>query len=335
MLSVTEPSVAVIITAWNQLEKTLACLETVTAQTYPHFQIIVVDNGSAADFAPQVAAYFPAVTILRNETNLGFAGGYNTGLRQALREHYRFLFLLNNDTLLAPDCLEQLVVCLAERADVGAVTAKIYYNEVSGVDGDNDARDSGESRYRVGGVAQRIWSVGNGLHPLLLERVKGGDDQLDVGQWANVQEIHFAPFCGILLRREVIERVGLLDELFFLYYEDMDYCLRLREAGLRMLLCPAAHIWHDVSTSSGGRDSPLKRYWLAQSSGRYFGKHGRGWRMLFILPFRLGSAFKISVAYIRHGRWRLLAAHWVGLVIGWGTGRSITPPPVWLTRSWC
>lgn len=304
----SEPSVVVIITAWNQVEKTLACLERVVAQTYPHFRTIVVDNGSAADFARQVIAQFPNVALLRNETNLGFAGGYNRGIKQALQGEERYFLLLNNDTLLAPNCLAHLVGCLEAKRAAAAATAKIYYHH----------------------EPQRIWSVGNGLHPILLERTDGGDDQIDQGQWAAVQEIGFAPFCGILLRREAIEQVGLLDELFFLYYEDMDYCLRLREAGLSIVLCPNAHIWHDVSTSSGGPDSPLKRYWLAQSSGRYFRKHGRGWRMLFIFPFRLGSALKITMAYLRRRRWQSLRAHWAGLLIGWRTGRSTTPPPAWL-----
>jgi GT2 family glycosyltransferase len=311
---VVNPSVAIIITAWNQLEKTLACLESVVAQTYPHLQVILVDNGSAADFGATIAASFPAVTLIRNETNLGFAGGYNTGLRRALAEDSQLFFLLNNDTLLAPDCLAQLVTCLQSQPDAGMATAKLYY------------------AHRYGDETPRIWSVGNRLHPLLLERTQGGDDQLDLGQWETVQKIDFAPFCGLLLRRKVVERVGWLDEQFFLYYEDMDYCLRVREAGFRLLLCPAARIWHDVSTSSGGRDSPLKRYWLAQSSGRYFRKHGWGWRMLFILPFRLGSALKTSGSYLRHRRWQLLQAYWSGLITGWRTGRSTTPPPAWLTR---
>lgn len=306
----TAPLVTIIITAWNQVEKTLACLETVAAQTYPRVCVYLVDNGSAADFATRIGHRFPAISMIRNEVNLGFAGGYNTGLREALAGDGRFFLLLNNDTLLAPDCLAHLVACLQAREDVAAATAKIYYHD----------------------EPQRIWSVGNGLHPVLLERTNGGDDQIDQGQWAAVQEINFAPFCGILLRREAVEQVGLLDELFFLYYEDMDYCLRLQTAGWRMLLCPNAHIWHDVSTSSGGPDSPLRRYWLAQSSGRYFRKHGRGWRMLFILPFRLGSALKSSFHYLRHGRWQLLRAYWHGLLIGWRTGRSNTPPPAWLAE---
>jgi GT2 family glycosyltransferase len=312
---VTAPPLAIIITAWNQLEKTLACLESVVAQTYPHFQLILVDNGSTADFGAKIAACFPAVTLIRNKTNLGFAGGYNMGLRAALSGESEFFFLLNNDTLLAPDCLEHLVTCLQTRSDVGAVTAKLYY------------------AHTYERETQRIWSVGNRLHPLWLERTNGGDDQLDDGRWESVLEIDFVPFCGVLLRREVIEQVGLLDEQFFLYYEDMDYCLRLRRAGFQLLLCPAAKIWHDVSTSSGGRDSPLKRYWLAQSSGRYFRKHGRGWRMLLILPFRLGSALKTSAGYLRRHRWQLLRAHWNGLLTGWWTGQAVAPPPAWLTRS--
>jgi GT2 family glycosyltransferase len=120
--------------------------------------------------------------------------------------------------------------------------------------------------------------------------------------------------------------VGLLDEGYFLYYEDMDYCRRARTAGWRIRLQPDAHVRHDVSASSGGRDSPPERYWMAQSSGRYFRTHGRGPRILLIVPFRLGSALKMTARLLTQGKRDSLRAYWRGLLIGWRTGRATTPP---------
>lgn len=303
-------SVCVVIAAWNQVEKTLACLETVAAQSYPDYALVLVDNGSKQSFQEILGTDYPQVKVLTNRRNLGFAGGYNTGLRYGLTKGYELFFLLNNDTLLAPDCLQRLVEGAAREPDVGLFTAKIYY-----------ASDR-----------CRIWTVGNLLRPWLLEVSHGGEKELDDGQWDQPRPIDFAPFCGVLLKRKLLDSIGLLDEEFFLYYEDMDYCRRARQAGFELRLIPAARIWHAVSTSAGGRDSPVERYWMAQSSGRYFRKHGSNWRLLFIIPYRLGSAAKMTAGLLAKGRGRALLAYWLGLLIGWSTGRSTTPPPAWLIR---
>ena len=95
-------------------------------------------------------------------------------------------------------------------------------------------------------------------------------------------------------------------------------------------MCIRDSVWHAVSASSGGQETPVKRYWLAQSSGRYFRKHGRGPRLLLIIPFRLASALKTSLRLLRAGKRDALRAYWRGLGIGWRTGRATTPPPAWL-----
>jgi len=317
-------AIALVIVAWNQLDKTLDCLASVAALRHAPGRVVLVDNGSAPPLAAAVAERFPAVEGLRLPRNLGFAGGYNAGLRHVLAGEPAAVLLLNNDTLLAPDALDQLIAQMEEerltpgRQDaraqggdgrgefIGLVTAKIYYAT----------------------EPERIWTVGANLN-VFLDLKDGGQGQRDVGQWATPRDVDFAPFCGILIRREVFATVGLLDEGFFLYYEDMDYCRRARLAGWRIRLCPSAHILHAVSASSGGRDSPLERYWMAQSSGRYFRKHGRGLRLLLIVPFRLASAVKMTARLLLAGKTTALRAYWRGLWLGWRTGRATTPPPAW------
>jgi len=298
----SSPPVTIIIVAWNQRDKTLACLAAVAAGDYANARVLLVDNGSAPPLAEAIHARFPGVTVLRLPRNLGFAGGYNAGLREALSGPADLCLLLNNDTLPAPDALRRLVDCLAGPPDVGLATAKIYY--------------AAEPR--------RIWTVGANLN-VFLDLKDGGQGQIDAGQWAAPRDVDFAPFCAVLIRREVLEEVGLLDEDFFLYYEDMDYCRRMRRAGWRLRLWPKAHVWHDVSASSGGRDSPTERYWMAQSSGRYFRKHGRGPRLLLIVPFRLLSALKMTARLLAAGKQEALRAYWAGLLLGWRTGRAVIP----------
>lgn len=297
------PPVAVIIVAWNQLDKTLACLEAVAAFDYPAFRVLLIDNGSDQPLAEPVMARFPAVEVARLPRNLGFAGGYNTGLRRALAGDGAFFLLLNNDTLPSPDALSMLVDALNSAADAGLVTAKVFY----------------------AAEPDRIWTVGANLN-VFLDLKDGGQGQLDAGQWDAPRDVDFAPFCAVLGRREMFEQVGLLDEGYFLYYEDMDYCRRARQAGWRIRLQPNARVLHDVSASSGGRHSPMERYWMAQSSGRYFRKHGRGPRMLLIAPFRLASAIKMTARLLVAGKREALRAYWRGLLVGWRTGRADTQP---------
>lgn len=297
------PPVAVVIVAWNQLDKTLACLEAVSVFDYPAFRVILVDNGSEPPLAEPVVARFPAVEMARMPRNLGFAGGYNAGLRRALAGDSDYFLLLNNDTLPRPDALRRLVEALSGAADVGLVTAKVLY----------------------AAEPERIWTVGANLN-VFLDLKDGGQGQFDAGQWDAPRDVDFAPFCAVLGRREMFEQVGLLDEEFFLYYEDMDYCRRARAAGWRIRLQPDARVLHDVSASSGGRDSPMERYWMAQSSGRYFRKHGRGPRMLLIAPFRVASAIKMTARLLAAGKREALRAYWRGLLVGWRTGRADTQP---------
>jgi hypothetical protein len=272
--------------------------------------VLLVDNASSDGTAEGVAAAFPAVEIIRNPRNLGFAGGYNVGLRAALAGGCDLILLLNNDTLLAPDCLAELVAEMEAAEEVGLVTAKIYY-----------AADR-----------NRIWTVGGRLNPITLEVVAKGDDEIDRGQWAAGRDLDFAPLCGVLIRRTLLDKIGLLDEEYFMYYEDMDFCLRARQAGFRLRLAPAATMWHDVASSSGGRHSPSERYWMAQSSGRYFRTHGRGWRLPIIIPYRLASALKMTARLVGRGQYRATRAYWRGLLTGWLSGRAVTPPPDWVTR---
>jgi hypothetical protein len=300
------PPVTVVVVAWNQLDRTLDCLDALARLTYPSARLLLVDNGSDPPLEETVRPRFPDVEVLRLPENRGFAGGYNAGIRRALEGDARLVCLLNNDTLPAPGFLDALVAEATTSTEIGLVTSKIYY-----------AADP-----------QRIWSVGHNVN-VFLDLVPGAMNQLDAGQWDEARDIDFAPFCAVVLKREVVERVGLLDEAFFLYYEDMDYCLRMRRAGYRLRYQPAAIVHHAVAASTGGKTNPVRRYWLAQSGGRYFRKHGHGPRMALILPFRAASAAKMSARLLLDGDRLGLRAYWAGLVTGWRTGRADTPPPDW------
>jgi len=301
--------VCILLVSWNHSEKTLACLKSVAGLDYPSKTILLVDNGSQDDTVNSVRSHYPDVNVLELAQNQGFAGGYNAGLNWALEREFKYILLLNNDTILHVDCLSSLVDEAEIRPKAGLLTAKIFYTE----------------------RPHRIWTVGGKISRWNLEIFNDFRGAIDRGQWETPLEIDFAPLCGVLLRRTLIEEIGLLDEEFFLYYEDLDYCWRIHQSKFEIWMIPRAKIWHDVSASSGGNDSPQERYWMAQSSGRYFRKHSRLWQYVIIIPFRFGSAFKTSVRLAVKTNFRALLAYWYGLIVGWSSGRSTKPPPSWLT----
>jgi GT2 family glycosyltransferase len=296
----TRPFVYVLTLNWNRCQDTLACLESLMRMgrggvTPPlPIRILVVDNGSTDGSVEAVAAHFPEVEIIANERNLGFAAGCNVGLRHALAQGADYVFIVNNDTTVDPRALDEL---LAEAAppDVGMLTPKIYYHD----------------------DPTCIWSVGGGRNRLTLEMTGGHGQGPDVGQWEEVVEREYLAGCALLIKRELLERVGLFDERFFMYYEDMDFCLRARRAGYRLLMVPRARIWHKVAASSGGSDSPLERYNMARSSVLFFRKHVRGLRWLIVGPYRLGSAVKWVIRLALRRRWTSVGAYLRGLGDGW------------------
>jgi GT2 family glycosyltransferase len=287
------PLVAILTLNWNRPADTLECLASAAAQTHPHTLLLVVDNGSSDDSVAQIAAAYPQAELICNGRNLGFAAGVNPGLRRSIERGADYVLLVNNDTTFAPDCLERLLE--RANADVAILSPAIYYSEAPAVP------------WAIGGRLNRV------TYELEGDRPEQRPAALARARQAGFLELDLVPFCGVLLSRSAIEQVGWLDERFFMYYEDMDYSLRLREAGLRILMVPAASMWHKVSLSSGGRDSPNERYWMARSSVQYFRKHVRGWRWLLVAPYRTGSALKTMLRLARRGHGRSLWAYVRGL----------------------
>jgi len=298
----TSPLVYVVTLTWNQREDTLSCLESLKRMTYPHRRFLLVDNGSVDGTIEAVQERFSDVEIIANSRNLGFPGGFNVGLRRALDEGAEYVFMVNNDIFVAPDILDQLMAC-AGPPDVGMLAPKIYYAD----------------------EPDRIWSVGARRHPWTLEMTDKGKMQLDQGQWDEVIERDYLVGCALLLKRSLLEDVGLFDEGYHpIYYEDLDLSLRARQAGYRLLMVPSARMWHKVSASGGGADSPRERYLVARNSARFFGKHVRGWRWLIVVPYRLGSAVKMTTRLLCQGKRESALAYLRGLRDGlrrsWGSG---------------
>jgi GT2 family glycosyltransferase len=287
------PLVMILTLNWNRPADTLACLASAAAQTHPNCLLMVVDNGSSDDSLAQIGRAYPSALIIASPRNLGFAAGANLGLRAALEQGADYVFLVNNDTFFAADCVAQLLARAAP--GLGLLSPLIYYADPPTLP----------------------WSLGGRLNPITYEMDgdRPGERAAALARAERQGGLRrdLIPFCAALLSRAALERVGLLDERFFMYYEDMDYSLRLRQAGLGILLVPAAKLWHKVSLSSGGSDSPGERYWMARSSVLYFRKHVAGLRWLAVGPYRLGSALKTLARLSLRGNHRAARAYLRGL----------------------
>lgn len=287
--------VYVVVLTWNQREVTLECLESLFQMTYPNFQIVVVDNASTDWTVEAIENQFPHVEIVVNERNLGYPGGCNVGLRYALSQGAEYIFAINNDVTVDPAILDELMDEMAP--DVGILTPKVYFAD----------------------DPERIWSVGGDQNPLTLEMNAVGDGELDVGQWDEVLERDYLIGCAHLFSRSLLEDIGLLDAGYFLYYDDLDICVRARRAGYRLLMVPRALMWHKVADSSGGVGTPRERYYMARGKVRFLRKHARGCQWLFVIPYRMGSAVKTLTQLAWHRRldsaWAYLRGTYDGLSI--------------------
>lgn len=281
------PLLHIVTLNWNRRDDTLAFLASCQRQSYTPRHVLVVDNGSSDDTLAAVAAAYPSVELVANGANLGFAAGMNVGLRRALAGGAEYVLLANNDTTLGPLMLELLVAAArAYKADM--VAPAIYHAD----------------------VPSRLWWLGGMLRPVLLEIRRC---RTPPGRELAPFAVDFVTGCGMLVSRRCLETVGLFDERFFMYYEDHDYCLRVRRAGLRILVEPRAIMYHKVASSSGGSDSPNERYQMARSSVQFFRKHARPWQWLAIGPYRTGSALRTLGRLLRRGQREAARAYLRGL----------------------
>jgi GT2 family glycosyltransferase len=224
----SRPTVSIIILNYNGREDTLACLRSMEHLTYPNARIIVVDNGSTDGSAEAFRAQHPRFELIETGKNLGFTGGNNLGIRHALEQGADYVMLLNNDTVVAPDFLDVMVTAMEANPKAGVTGPTIYYY------------DSPETIWSAGGAID--WSHGT--------TCMVGLDEEDKAQFGlSPRPVDFVTGCAILARRDVWEKVGLLDEKFFMYYEETEWCVRARRAGFDILHVPTAMVWHKISTA--------------------------------------------------------------------------------------
>ncbi|MBN2099795.1 MAG: glycosyltransferase family 2 protein [Dehalococcoidia bacterium] len=231
------PKVSIIVLNWNGLSDTQECIRSLLQVTYPTREVILIDNASIGDDVLQLEWEFgDSIRILRNERNYGFAGGNNIGIRHVL-DHSSpdYVFLLNNDTTVAPDILDEMVKAAESDPGVGLLGPKIYF-------------------YDFDGRKDVIWTAGGKIrwwHPWVYDAFGHNDD--DLPRYQEPRTVHWVSGAAMMIRREVIDKIGLLDSGYFFGTEDVEYSLKARAHGFKCLYVPTARVWHKVGRSRSRR----------------------------------------------------------------------------------
>jgi GT2 family glycosyltransferase len=226
------PVVSCILVNWNGWADTAACLRSLLHQDYPCLHIVVVDNGSTDESVERIQSDYPAVTVLETHRNLGFAGGCNAGMRYAYAHGADLLWLLNNDTVAPPDTCSKLVAKAASEPHAGLIGSVLYYMH----------------------DATKVQAWGGGELDLLLGRSRHFYTPSTFGATG------YLTFASVLIRREVVARIGLLYEGFFMYWDDADFALRATAAGFGLTVAEDTAILHKEGGSVSYRSPLIDRF---------------------------------------------------------------------------
>jgi GT2 family glycosyltransferase len=231
------PKIAIIIVNWNGLDDTIECLRSIKDITYANYMVIVVDNGSTDNSVTTIQQQFPSVSIIETHKNLGFAGGNNVGIQRAKKNKCDYYFLLNNDTIVDKNILHELMKGAINNKKAGIFGTKVL-------------------RYYDKGVIDHLGGMWN----------KDTAQFVSIGAMENDSDVKYGDTpvdyvcgCSILIKKEVVAKIGLLEEKFFLLWEEADYCYRAKKWGYTTSVIPQAKVWHKISASFTG--SPHSQYY--------------------------------------------------------------------------
>ncbi|NYB51991.1 MAG: glycosyltransferase family 2 protein [Methanobacteriaceae archaeon] len=302
------PHVTIIIVNYNGWQDTIECLESVYGIEYPNFSLVLVDNNSKDGSHAKIVEYCKgelkveseffeynpenkpitiqefsndksqkqtidhqsrtldsdSLILIKNKKNYGFAEGNNIGIRFSLKNlEPEYVLLLNNDTVVGKNFLNELVKVGEKEEEIGILGPKIYIYHQPNV----------------------IWSAGCKISWKLCRGVQIGTKQSDHGQFDEQKKVEYVSGSAFLIKTEVIHKIGLMDEKYFLYFEESDWTLRANQAGYESLYVPSAHVWHKVSQSGGGISKPAGLYYITRN------------RWIFMKKWAKKSDYTIFVIY--------------------------------------
>lgn len=283
--------VSFITICYNGYDDTCELIESL--RKYVHsvsYEIIVVDNASREDEAAKIKEKYPFVTTLRSDTNGGFSGGNNLGIKVA---NGQYIFLINNDTYVESDGFHNLIERLESGNDIGAVSPKI----------------------RFAFPPQNIQFAGfTPLSTITIRNEVVGFGHPDDGSFDTAHTTPYLHGAALMVKREVIEKVGLMPEVYFLYYEEVDWCTRMTDAGYELWYEPRCTVFHKESQSTG-QLSKLRTYYMTRNRLLYTRRNRTGSQRLLSIFYQCTvAAGKNSIQFALKGRFDLFSAVWKGVI---------------------
>lgn len=219
-------SVAIVLVNWNQKDDLIECLTSISKLDYPNHSLIIVDNNSKDGSIKEAKkVYKQRLKIIKNKTNVGFAAANNIGIREALKENFDYIMLLNTDTIIEKDALKNIINFMEEKKQIAALSPLILFYQ---------KKDT-------------IWYAGGIINPNRRQFYHRGAFQVNKGQFDKATEVDFLTGCCLVIKSNIIEQIGMFDERFFMYFEDTDLSFRLRNSGYKIYFYPNAKIWHKAA----------------------------------------------------------------------------------------
>lgn len=278
----SDPRVITIILNTSHRDDTLACLDSLRRALYCANDVIVLDNNSSDGSAEAVRRLFPEVEVVSLARNLGYGGNNNVGIELACRRGADWVFVLNEDTILAPDCLTRMVEAGESDARIGMVGPMVYHHSEPDV----------------------IQSAGGRLGPAW-EALHYGENERDCGQFDRLRDVAWLSGCAIMARRACIEQAGALDDRFFYYYDETEWCLRAGDYGWRITHAPAARLWHK-GVRRDYRPAPNITYYNTRNHFLMLAKR-RAPLAVWLAAWR--ATLRTLVSWTIRPRWRAMREH--------------------------
>lgn len=285
--------VSIIIVNFNLKDVILSCLRS--AKNLKHadlsLEIVVVDNNSTDGSSEAIKQTFPEITYIQNQENLGFSGGNNIGMKYAYKNGADFVVILNPDVVVDPNLIHELYRGFTstpssfwgakdERLPNPSLGTKRFWASQNDGQGTHAHRGVGitapkvyfasgyefhKDRYTADDLGKVIWYAGGIMDWNNVLGSHRGVDEVDHGQYDEPSTTDFASGNCMMIKRDVLDKVGYFDERYFLYYEDADYCQRVKKAGFAIQYVPRAILWHKNAQASGGSGNPLQDYFITRN----------------------------------------------------------------------
>jgi len=280
MNNIKWPKVIIIILNWNQKKMTADCISNLLKNDYPNFQIWVIDNGSEDGSPGFLKKIFGSrIILLQNKKNLGYAEGNNLGIRKA-REKADFILIINNDVKVEKKFLTQLIKSAQKYEQAGLLVPKVYY--------------PGKLKIIQSAGGKIVWRSGEAR---LIGHLKK-----EAGQYSKLKEIDYAPGVCVLVRKKILNKIGLIPKDYFMYSEDVDWSQRAKKAGYQILYVPKSKIYH-YHSKTAGFENPVKTYYYFRNSLIFMKKWSRpSYFWLIFLPFFHFKIGKIMIKYLFQGK---------------------------------